>query len=148
MSGPTAVATGGGNIHVFAQGNDRNILHSFGNPSSGKAWSGWRSEDLAGGTLTSAPTAVVTSDGFIHVFARGDERNIWHNFWNGETWSGWKADLAKDTFMSGLATVESLDKLQLHAFAQADDRSIVHSVLTGKTWSGWGTDLAGGTFQP
>lgn len=150
MSGPTAIVTKDGSIHVFACGDDRTVWHSFGTRQVwGLAWNGWKGGELGTGKLTSAPTAVVTNDGYIHVFGRGDERNISHNVWNGNMWSGWKPDLTYGTFMSGVATVVTNDELHaLHAFAQGDDRNIFHNILIGKTWSGWGSVLAGRTFQP
>jgi len=62
----------------------------------------------------------VSRDGHIHVFARGDDRNIWHTFWKGTTWSGWRADLGVGTFMSGVVAVAPPDG-SIHALAQGDD---------------------------
>jgi hypothetical protein len=67
-------------LHVFAQGDDRNIWHNVW--TSGNGWSGW-SDDIGAGTFTSAPAAVTHGPDVLHVFAQGDDRNIWHNVWPG-----------------------------------------------------------------
>lgn len=134
LSGPAAVVTKGA-IHVFAQGDDRKIWHSFWN---GKVWSGWGDSDLAGGTLTSAPTAVVTLDGVIHVFARADDRNIWHNFGNEKTWDGWKGDeLGHGALLMSAPTAVVTKDGTIHVFALGEDRTVWHSFGKDKVWNSW-----------
>nr|WP_256989105.1 DUF346 domain-containing protein [Bacillus sp. EB106-08-02-XG196] len=46
-------------------------------------------EDL-GGTLTSEPAAVSWNPNRIDVFARGQNNNLIHKWWNGRSWSNWE----------------------------------------------------------
>jgi len=140
-SGPGAVVSKGGHIHVFAQGDDRHIWHSY---WSNHVWSGWRS-DMPNGTFTSDPTAIVDGSGHLHVFARGDDRNVWHSYWNGTVWSSWRADLGIGTFQSSPCAVVAGGG-DIHVFAEGDDRNIWHSFWNGTKWSGWRADLGVGTF--
>jgi hypothetical protein len=119
-------------------------------PDQGKivqaAFTSGNRRHLVKGASPESPAVAVTPAGHIHLFARGDDRNIRHSFWNGTAWSGWIADVTSGTFMSGLAAVAPSDKI-LHAFALGDDREVWHSTRTGQTWSGW-AKRGGGTFQP
>ncbi|MCC6863158.1 MAG: hypothetical protein IT158_31570 [Bryobacterales bacterium] len=105
--------------------------------------------DLTAAALPSgapeSPAAVVSPGGHIHVFARGDDRNIWHSFWNGQVWSGWRDDLGAGAFTSGPAAMVSSDGA-IHVFGRGDDRNIWHSFWNGKAWSGWRDDLGAGTL--
>src|SRR6185436_190319 len=100
---------------------------------------------LVMGSSPEGPAAVVTPDGHVHLFARGDDRNIWHSSWNGQTWSGWQADLGAGTLTSGPAAVVTPAGL-LYVFARGDDRNIWHSCWNGTTWSGWQSQLGAGTL--
>jgi hypothetical protein len=100
---------------------------------------------LADGVSPEGPASVVTSNGHIHVFARGDDRNIWYSFWNGTNWSGWRADLGARTLTSGPAAVVTADG-HIHVFARGDDRNIWHSFWNETNWSGWRADLGAGTL--
>jgi hypothetical protein len=100
---------------------------------------------LVNGASPEGPASVVTPDGAIHVFARGDDRNIYRNVGKGTAWSGWQADMGAGTFVSGPAAVAAKDGI--HVFACGDDRAVWHNFWNGKVWSGWGgSDLAGGTM--
>jgi hypothetical protein len=102
---------------------------------------------LTKGASPEGPAAVVTKDGTIHVFARGDDRNIWRNVREGTVWNGWKGDhLGAGTLISGPAAVVTKDGT-IHVFAQGLDRNIWHSYLTGKVSSGWfGGHMGAGTL--
>ena len=144
-SAPASVLDGAGHLHVFAQGFDGNIWHSWWN---GSAWSGWR-DDLGAGQLTSAPAVALDGGGWPHVFARGADGNIWHTWWSGSAWSGWRADLGKGHCKA--APVAALDEQgHLHVFVQGDDDNLWHSYWTGSQWRGWKADLGKGqlTSQP
>ncbi len=141
-SGPAAVLTGGGNIHVFACGDDNKLWHSF---WGSQKWSGWRS-DVGQGTLQSGPGAMVSSAGHIHLFALGDDFNMWHNFWNGKVWSGWRKDMGLGSFKSGPAALVD-NSGNIHVFAQGGDRNIWHNFWNGKKWHGWTEELGLGTFN-
>jgi hypothetical protein len=89
-SGPAAIETGQGQLHVFAATAAATISRKFYNPVTG-AWTGWSS---LGGAVdpTSAP-AVTESDGGTRlvVFARGSGNVLTHIFQDirTETWSAW-----------------------------------------------------------
>ena len=38
-------------------------------------WSNWHS---LGGELTGPPSVIVDPEGMVHVFARGNDRSMWH----------------------------------------------------------------------
>jgi len=100
---------------------------------------------LVDGVVPEGPAAVVTPDGRIHVFGRGDDSNIWRTFWNGQAWSGWKADLGAGSLSSGPAAVAT-GSGHIHVFARGDDRNIWHSFWNGQAWGGWKADLGAGTL--
>ncbi len=55
--------------------------------------------DLAGETRPDGPAAVAHGPDALHVFARGDDRVIWHNWWtSGGGWNGWVSDIGAGTF--------------------------------------------------
>lgn len=103
---------------------------------------------LAKGASPEAPAAVVTPDGSMHVFARGDDDNIWRNVRKGTVWSGWNGgELGAGTVTSGPAAVVTEDGF-IHVFAQGLDRNIWHSWGKGEAWSGWtGGHMGAGTLM-
>lgn len=111
-----------------------------------RALTGGNRRHLTSGVSPEAPAAVVTPDGFIHVFARADDQNIWHNYWNGKIWSGWRdGDLGGGTLISGPTAVVTKDGA-IHVFAQGLDRTTWHSFWNGQVWSGWiGGEMGPGT---
>merc|ERR1712157_223095 len=65
-----------GFLHVFAVGQDRTLLHKFqfDNVTSAQPdWSPWQS---LGGSMTSLPSAVIDSEGLLHISARGPDRAL------------------------------------------------------------------------
>jgi hypothetical protein len=98
------------------------------------------------GATPEGPAAITTTGGHLHVFARGDDRNIWHSYFNGSAWNGWRADLGPGTLSSGPAAVATAGGSHIHVFARGDDRNIWHSFWNGSVWSGWRDDLGKGTL--
>ena len=68
---------------MFARGTDGAIWHR----AFAGSWAGWES---IGGIGTSAPGATSWGPGRIDVFVRGNDRGLWHKFWDAGTWSGWE----------------------------------------------------------
>ena len=100
---------------------------------------------LLEGATAEGPAAIVTNDGAIHVFGRGDDLNIWHGFLAAEVWSGWSPDMGAGTLTSGPAAAVSLDGA-IHVFAVGTDRNIWHTFRNGSVWSGWHDDAGHGSF--
>jgi hypothetical protein len=100
---------------------------------------------LIDGVSPEGPAAVTSKDGAIHVFARGDDLNIWYSILKGGVWSGWHSDLGAGTLTSGPAAVVSWDGA-IHVFAAGTDRNIWHTYWKGNVWSGWRANADSGTF--
>ena len=97
------------------------------------------------GTFTSAPAACDWEDERLHVFARGDDRQIYHSFWADQSWSGWSPGPGTGTFRSGPAAV-SRQPGRIDLFAVGDDDKMWRSRFDGAAWSGWFADMGDGTF--
>lgn len=99
---------------------------------------------LVGAGFAEGPSALVTAQGHIHVFARADDFNVWRNVWNGSSWSGWRDQLGPGVLTSGPASV-STPGGHLHVFARGRDENIWHTFFDGSPqWSSWRDDLGGG----
>merc|ERR1711907_555164 len=120
----------------------------------GEEWSKWQ---CLGGKFSTPPEAVLNSEGYIHVFARGIDRAVWHlaqlkKDANNVTWSDW-------TSMGGIVTSSPAIMLDseglLHVFARGITRGLVvkSQVFNGTElfWSSWqslGGLLASGPKMP
>jgi hypothetical protein len=96
--------------------------------------------DLGDRTFMSGPAAAITSDFAIHVFALGDDRNIWHCWLKNNNWSSWSSDLGVGTLTSAPSVVISRESIRggsHHVFALGDDRKMRHSFWNGQKRSGW-----------
>lgn len=107
---------------------------------------------LVDGAYPEGPAAVMTSDSDVHLFARGDDWNIWHAYTTGSVyhwaqWSPWVKDMNSSSFRtaSGPAAVVTADK-HIHLFALGTDHYVWHNVWNGSTWSGWTEKIGTGTF--
>lgn len=162
-SSPAAILSAEGFLHVFAVGQDRTLLHKFqfDNVTSAQPdWSPWQS---LGGSMTSLPSAVIDSEGLLHVFARGPDRALWHKGQVAEqeprsvTWSDWTSlggVLASGPRVPSLTdavgllniVVRASDKAYWHKF-QVPNHAGVCSNCTdnGVSWSDW--NCLGGIFS-
>merc|ERR1712076_214237 len=145
-SSPAAILSAEGFLHVFAVGQDRTLLHKFqfDNVTSAQPdWSPWQS---LGGSMTSLPSAVIDSEGLLHVFARGPDRALWHKGQVAEqeprsvTWSDWTC--LGGIFSSGPSVSLSSDGT-VELFGRGLDKAIWHKAqkvttngtLTYDVWS-------------
>jgi hypothetical protein len=101
LSSAVAVIAGpGGRLDAFARGDDRNIYHAV---YVGGQWTDWVDDVDAGpakrATILSAPAAISRSPGTFDLFAIGDDRRIFHTYYNGTTWTGWMRDTPDGTFL-------------------------------------------------
>jgi len=100
-------------------------------PGPGAGWSQW--EDL-GGVLTSAPAVASWADNRLDVFARGQNRALWHKWWDGSRWSDWE-DLG-GVLTSAPAAV-SWGPNRIDVFAVGTNQSLWHLWWDGRRWSQW-----------
>ena len=99
-------------------------------------WSQW--EDL-GGILTSAPTVASWQSNRLDVFAIGQNRALWHLYWNGSSWSQWE-DLGGVLNYSPAAV--SWGRNRIDVFGVGTNKALWHKYWNGSTWSNW-EDLGG-----
>jgi hypothetical protein len=92
---------------------------------AGPGLDGWTA-DLVAGSFTSAPAAVV-HDHSLHVFALGDDRNVWHSWWDeaARAWSPWSDETGTGSFRSAPTAV--VHEGRLHLFAAGDDGNLWHN---------------------
>lgn len=98
----------------------------------GMAWS--KFADF-GGTGLSRHTTLPWPDGHVEVFALGDDKAIWHKFWNADTdaWSEWAS--MGGTFSTGVSAITWGDG---HAEILATDTSgTPHLNFSGNFPTGW-----------
>ncbi|CAH1386987.1 hypothetical protein [Candidatus Nitrotoga sp. M5] len=129
IDGPALIS--GSSSMLFGRGKDRRVY--FSTRKSG-SWSKWTA--IGNGTFTSAPAAVKLSGTTINVFARGDDRGIYHSWsLNGKKWSNWTR-IGVGTFKSAPATVSwSHDRLDV--FAIGDDSKMWQATWTPNGWQTW-----------
>merc|ERR1719231_2246280 len=83
----------------LVKGTDKAVYRKVSKDKCGEEWSKWQ---CLGGKFSTPPEAVLNSEGYIHVFARGIDRAVWHlaqlkKDANNVTWSDW-------TSMGGIVT--------------------------------------------
>jgi hypothetical protein len=133
-------------LELAMRGMDRGAYRAFELPSG---WSGWGEPPDASGTFLSAPALVSWAPGRLELFARGDDKRIWHNSLtrnaqDGEAWTGWSAVPGDLFFRYGPAAVSrALNSVDL--FAVDVNRRLVHKTWNGSQWTDW-TQMPAGTF--
>jgi len=128
-------------LDVFAQGENNRLWQKS---WDGSNWSPWR--DVAGGRLTSSPTAVAWGlpplglEATVHVFVRGFENRLAHKqAILGQLWTEWE-DLGGQ--LASAPAVASWSLSRLDVFAQGENGHLMHKRWNGEDWSDW-RDLGG-----
>jgi len=131
--GPAVVRSSDGRLEVFGRGADNSIWHKYQAEPNSVAWTQWMT--LGSGSdqkFASNPTAVLSSEGFIHVFAKGVDGSLMHKtqFTNNTlfVWTEW-------TSLGGSLTSQpavSVDAEGLiHVFVRGPDRALWHKAQVG-----------------
>ena len=119
----------------------RNIRDGGTEEETSSGWSSW--EDL-GGTLTSAPGVASWGENRLDVLVRGENRSLWHKWWDGNRWSDWE-DLG-GTLVASPAAV-SWGPNRIDVFGVGTNQSLWHKWWDGSRWSEW-EDLGGVLTSP
>lgn len=128
-------------LEVFVRQADKAIWHkkqlaTTTQPTSVQ-WSDWQS---LGGKFSSGPSTVLTGEGMLEVFGRGQDKSI---FWKRQKahdspeWTNWES-VGGESSVTPTATLSATGRLEL--FIRGTDASIWHKFRsTGKnvTWSDW-----------
>jgi len=128
---------------VFGRGADNAIWHKYQNQPNDLTWTKWMS---LGSKIqfTSDPVAILSSEGFIHIFARGADGSLMHKtqFTNNTlfVWTEWTSLGGSLTSMPAvMLDAEAL----LHVFVRGPDRALWHKHQIGGQeprfvkWSEW-----------
>ena len=128
-------------LDVFAKGEND---HLWQKSWDGSGWGPWK--EVAGGRLTSSPTAVpwtippVGIEVDLHVFVRGFENKLaYKQAVLGQVWTEW-VDLGGE--LASAPAVASWGPGRLDVFAQGENGHLMHKRWNGEEWSGW-RDLGG-----
>ncbi|OFI06680.1 hypothetical protein CLOACE_08350 [Clostridium acetireducens DSM 10703] len=105
-------------------------------------WSRW--ENLGGINISSAPAAASWARNRLDVFAMGENRALWHKWWDGVRWNNWE-DLS-GVITSAPAAV-SWGPNRIDVFARGTNNAMWHKWWNGSNWSGW-EDLGGIITSP
>ena len=150
---PTAVVSDGF-MFVFATGDDGNVWHRWRRESDNQ-WSNWWNNWSGNGSpngvnFVGEPTAVV-SDGFMFVFATGDDGNVWHR-WRRESdnqWSNWWNNWSGNGSPNGVNFVGEPTAVVsdgfMFVFATGDDGNVWHRWRreSDNQWSNWWNNWSG-----
>ena len=150
-SGPTVVRAADGRLEVVARGMDGALYVKYQlAPNGVRGWGPWVRVD-GGPTFAGVPSAVLSAEGFLQLFARsassgeimynGQLRNA-----SGVYWSGWQS--LGGSFAAGPWAVLDAESL-LHVFA-VDASGVLQENVEATappsgdcSWAGW-TSLDGG----
>ena len=140
MTGPAVAASsnpeGIVGLHLVAVGMDRRMYYTY-SANGGQGWSA--AEPIGQGTFTSAPAIAVSGDGsVVHVFGRGDDWRIWHNWSTSAGWQPHWAPIGEGAFSSGPGATSSKDGSRVHVMGRGTDSDL---------WKNW-TNGTGQPFQP
>ena len=131
-SGPTAVTAGTGVAYAFVLGCDNTVLVSTLGPSG---WSPWNS---LGGAATGDVTAVVSTDGHIHLFMIGSDRALYclaQTSTGG--WGQWRS--LGGVVIGNYVSPVSLPNGDVQVFVLGTDRKVYSGTIDHATgaWGGW-----------
>jgi len=141
--GPNVLKAADGRLVLFARGVDRAIWYKAQTSPNAATWTNWLS---LGGRFSSSPVSVLSAEGFIHVFAVGQDRTLLHKFqFDNITsaqpdWSSWQSLGGSLTSLpSAVLDAEGL----IHVFARGPDRALWHKGQIGEQqprsvrWDDW-----------
>jgi len=141
--GPSIVKASDGRLVLFARGVDRAIWYKAQTSPNSATWTSWQS---LGGRFASSPVGLLSSEGFLHVFAVGQDRTLLHKFqFDNITsaqpdWSSWQS---LGGSLTSLPSVVLDTEGLIHVFARGPDRALWHKGQIGENqprsvrWSDW-----------
>jgi hypothetical protein len=94
-------------------------------------WTGWQS---IGGAARGGPAVVSYLPGYVHVFVRGTNDQLYVRAWTGSAWTDWVT--LGGTLSSSPAAV-SQDADLLDVFARGGDGAIWQRAWNGSAWLPW-----------
>jgi len=142
--GPAVVRSSDGRVEVFGRGSDNAIWHKYqSRPNSDLEWTVWDPLDK-NMKFTSDPVAALSSEGFIHIFAKGVDNSLMHKtqFTNNSmfVWTEWTS--LGGSLTSQPAIILDAEGL-MHIFVRGPDRALWHKHQIGGQepryikWSEW-----------
>ena len=134
--GPAVSSWGEGRLDVFVTGANNQLFHKW---FSNNRWSDDRGGFPAGweplyGTETSDPVPVSWGAGRIDVFARGQNSQLWHKYYN-HGWSGWTDEGLKGLVTNGGPAATTWGQGRLDLFARGNDNQLYHKWFSNNRWS-------------
>merc|ERR1712076_297071 len=146
--GPSVIKAADVRLVLFVRSTDRAIYYKAQTSANSATWTSWQS---LGGRFASSPAAILSAEGFLHVFAVGQDRTLLHKYQFDNTtsseldWSSWQSlGGALTSLPSASLDTEGL----IHVFARGPDRGLWHKAQEGECeprsvkWSDW-TSLGG-----
>lgn len=146
----TACSVGPGRAHVFALGQDGNLLHTS---QDGAGWTGFESLGATGGDgampLVEALSACACGETALAIFFRGARGDLLLKWWDGARWSAFVslgspeiADLAYPAItvpapLTGPPAACSWGANRLDVFARGSRGELLHKCWDGTNWSGF-----------
>lgn len=140
---PSAASTGLGNMSVALRNSSGTIMTSA---WVGDHWATWSA--LGGLNASSGPSLSVRPDNTVDLFARGQDRSIYHRYY---TWAtGWTAWGSLGGCLNSAPTAASRQATgNLDLFAIDCNGQLVFKTWTASTgWSGWSPLGGASSYKP
>lgn len=140
--GPSLVRNADGRLQMFVRGMDKAIWYKSQIHPNGGTWTNWK---CIGGRFTGSPVSVLSSEGYLHVFAKGENGTLYHigqshNDTSAAVWGEW-ASLGGT--LTSLPSVELDAESLLHVFVRGPDRQLWTKAQVGRQdprqvkWGEW-----------
>lgn len=87
-----------------------------------------------GGIITAGPGASSSGTNRIAAFARGQDNQLWHRWFDGTTWNAWEP-------LGGILTANpaavSMASNRIDVFGRGQDNQLWHRMFDGTNWTAW-----------
>ncbi|HEY9284998.1 MAG TPA: galactose oxidase-like domain-containing protein [Pyrinomonadaceae bacterium] len=125
----------GGQLAVFYRGANGDLAYS----TQETPGSGWATHISLGGFITANPVGLPNSQGVRHIFVRGSDNVLYHQWYNRSAgaWSGWHLLGAGVRSLSELAVARNTNG-RLQVFFRGADDSLQYIAQTGDDPNSWG----------
>lgn len=131
-SGPAAVATTDGRVHLFVR--DTSGALSYAVRTQAGSWSGFRS---LGGQVLSVPSVAVRPGGGLAVLVRGPGNKIFANYSLPDGWSGWQEVPGGGLTGSNPAAAWGFQPNRLDVFVTGLAGGLYQQTYSNGRWNGW-----------
>ncbi len=101
-------------------------------PADDREWSDW---EWLGGQLIFGPTVCSWGPNRLDIFGVGNNRALWHIYWNGNRWSEWQ-DLGGQLKSKPAAVSWGPNRIDVFGRC-ATDSSLCHKWWDGSRWHDW-----------